>query len=229
MSYMKQTTRQTIKCLAAAVLLGFGCWVSEANAATKPSPTMTPTLSAPVEEDIRDIRPPIHIPNRWLWAEYVAVGLALAGLAYAGWHWYRHSKLRELLAYELALKELEAARAWISPGHTYEYSIAVSEAVRHYIEQRFSVRAAHRTTEEFLRDVLEEPSPQLAAYRMLLSHFLMHCDLAKFALWQLSVPEMDEMHQSACTFVIETGKPVAPVPVTAGIEQKPSFIERTAS
>jgi hypothetical protein len=229
MRQLKHSTPRTIKCLAAAVVLGLGCWMSEANAATKPLPVATPVNHAAVEGDIRDIRPPIHIPNPWLWAEYAAAGLAIAGLAYAGWRWHHRAKMRELLAYELALKELEAARAWISPGHAYEYSIAVSEAVRHYIEQRFSVRAAHRTTEEFLRDVLEEPRPQLAAYRMLLSHFLMHCDLAKFALWQLSVPEMDEMHQSACTFVIETGKPVAPVPVTAGIEQKPSFIERTAS
>lgn len=228
MRQVKSSPRGTIQALSAALALGIVCWLPEVNAATKPLPAPAPASNAVIEEDIRDIRPPIHIENPWLWAEYAAAGLALAGIAYAGWRWYRRAKMRELLAYELALQELEAARAWITSENTYEYSIAVSEAVRHYIEKRFNVRAAHRTTEEFLHDVLEEPRPQLVAYQMLLGRFLMHCDLAKFARWQLTVPEMDEMHQSACAFVIETGKPIAAAPA-ASIESKPSLIERTAS
>jgi hypothetical protein len=88
----------------------------------------------------------------------------------------------------------------------------VSEIVRNYIEQRFQVRAAHRTTQEFLHDLLAESHAALTVHHPLLGEFLEHCDLAKFARWQLSVAQMEAMYQSARTFVIETGKPVVDPP-----------------
>jgi hypothetical protein len=81
--------------------------------------------------------------------------------------------------------------------------------VRNYIEVRFHVWAARRTTEEFLYDLLESPDALLGSHRAVLADFLHHCDLAKFARWILSVEEMENMLQSARTFVVETGKPVA--------------------
>ncbi len=42
----------------------------------------------------------------------------------------------------------------------------------------------------------------------LLGDFLQHCDLAKFARWVLSLEEMEEMYDSARTFISETGKAV---------------------
>ena len=44
---------------------------------------------------------------------------------------------RRKLLYELTLEELEAARALMEPRKAYQFSIAVSEIVRNYIEQRF--------------------------------------------------------------------------------------------
>jgi hypothetical protein len=190
--------------------------------------TITPTATTAAEEDIRDIRPPIHIPYGWLWAVYVASGLGLAGLAFAAWRWHqRHGALRPKLLYELTLEQLEAARAFLEPEKAYLFSIAVSEIIRNYIEQRFQARAAHRTTEEFLHDLLTEQHAALTTYQPLLADFLEHCDLAKFARWQLSVPQMEAMHQSACTFVIETGKPIEPaVAKSTMAEPQPILIER---
>ena len=98
-------------------------------------------------------------------------------------------------------------RALMEPGKANQFSIAVSEIIRNYIEKRFQARAAHRTTEEFLHDLLTQSTPGAHVHQPLLAEFLEHCDLAKFARWQLSVAQMEAMHQSACTFVIETGKP----------------------
>ena len=70
-----------------------------------------------------------------------------------------------------------------------------------YIEVRFQVWAARRTTEEFLHDLLDPSDALLASHRDLLADFLHHCDLAKFARWILSVEEMETMLQSARTFV----------------------------
>ena len=170
------------------------------------------TAAAAVVEDIRDIRPPIHIPYGWLWAAYLAGALVVVGLTYAMWRWRKRSGSRQKLPYEIAMERLKAARAMIMPDAAYTFSLTVSEIVRNYIEEQFHVRAAHRTTEEFLHDSLNAEHVALAAFRPALADFLEHCDLAKFARWQLSVPQMQAMHLSACEFVFQTGRPVEPSP-----------------
>jgi hypothetical protein len=72
----------------------------------------------------------------------------------------------------------------------------------------FPVRAAHRTTEEFLSDLVAHTDSPLAGHRGTLHEFLGHCDLAKFARWQLSVPQMEAMLQSARDFILAAGQPV---------------------
>jgi hypothetical protein len=135
-------------------------------------------------------------------------------LAYAAWHWRKRGGLRRKLPYEIALEQLEAARALMMPDEAYTFSLTVSEIVRLYIEEHFHARAAHRTTEEFLHDLLSGEYLSLAEYRPALADFLEHCDLAKFARWQLSLPEMEAMHMSACAFVTETGRPIPALQLT---------------
>jgi hypothetical protein len=162
--------------------------------------------TSPATEDIRDIRPPYHISPGWLWLAWTAGGVVLAALGYGLWRWrHRLPGLRPKLPFELALAQLEAARDLMRPEQAREFSICVSEIVRTYIEMRFATRAAHRTTEEFLHDCLAKSASSLTEHRELLSVFLHHCDLAKFARWVLSVPEMETMLQSASNFVRETG------------------------
>jgi hypothetical protein len=201
---------------ALAVLLVIGSAIANAQSqapATKPAvaainSTANPTANSAGNEDIRDIRPPIHIPYGWLWAAYAGGGLAVLLAMFALWRWYRrHGGARRKLLYELTLEKLEAARALMEPLKGYQFSIAVSEIIRTYIEQRFQVRAAHRTTEEFLHDLTGGSHDVLTVYEPLLSEFLEHCDLAKFARWHLSVTQMEAMYQAARTFVIETGQP----------------------
>lgn len=54
---------------------------------TKPAmAAMTPTPAAnAADEDIRDIRPPIHIPYGWLWAAYTGGGLVAVALLFGAW------------------------------------------------------------------------------------------------------------------------------------------------
>lgn len=156
------------------------------------------------EEDIRDIRSPRHVRNPWLWASGAAGALALAVGAFGVWLWFRRSRLLVKLPYEIALDQLEEARRYLTPDHAREFCFAVSETIRGYIEQRYQVRAAHRTTEEFLHDLLDEKQVLLVSHRKSLADFLQHCDLAKFALWRFSVPEMEAMLASARTFVLNS-------------------------
>ena len=103
----------------------------------------------------------------------------------------------------------------MQPEQARAFSIAVSEVVRDYIEQCFDVQAAHRTTNEFFRDLATRSDSPLVAHQPVLTDFLHHCDLAKFARWILSIPQMEAMLQSASAFIVATGKPVARKAVSA--------------
>jgi hypothetical protein len=80
----------------------------------------------------------------------------------------------------------------------------------------------HRTTDEFLRDLASLSLPvraiflrdlaslsygALAPHRGTFANFLQHCDLAKFARWSLTVPQMEALLASAKELVIDLGKP----------------------
>ncbi|MEO6874692.1 MAG: hypothetical protein ABI222_07710 [Opitutaceae bacterium] len=186
-------------------------------AAAATNPLLPPGPAQKISGDIRDIRGPIHLPPPLLWVWWLAGGLALAALLYAGWRWRQHrARAAALLPYQIALARLEEARALMQPENAREFSILVSEIVRQFIEERFHVRAARRTTEEFLRDLLAPSDALLVNHRALLADFLQHCDLAKFARWILSTSEMTTMLQSAHNFVSETGPEPDPAQATSG-------------
>jgi hypothetical protein len=159
-------------------------------------------------EDIRDIRGPQFIAPAWLLPALVAGGAVLALGAYGLWRWqHRRRPAPTRLPFEVALQRLEDLRALMRPPNAREFSIAVSDIVRGYIEQGFELTATHRTTEEFLRDLLESPRAALARHRALLSEFLHQCDLVKFAGMSLTLSDMESLHHSACDFVRTTGLP----------------------
>jgi hypothetical protein len=185
------------------------------GAGLAPPPATGPAAAAPAE-DIRDIRGPKFIVSAWLIPAIVA-GVALLALAgYLIWRW-RRGRLRPriLLPFERALQALEAIRPLMRPAQAREFSIAASDIVRGYIEERFDVTATHRTTEEFLHDLLGTSNASLARHRGLLEAFLNQCDLVKFAGISLSIENMAALHQSACDFVRQTAAPDPVVPPTA--------------
>lgn len=207
---------------AAAIALALGAPCAFALSETVPTaapnsqagavaaPAQAAAAPTPAAGDIRDIRGPVHIPSPWLWYWWLAAAAALAAVAYGIWRWRRRrTRAATPLPYQIALARLENARALMQPEHAREFSIEVSEIVRHYIEARFEIRAARRTTEEFLRDLLDPSLALLANHRASLADFLGHCDLAKFARWILPAGVMGGMLEGARSFVLETGRPAA--------------------
>jgi len=85
-----------------------------------------------------------------------------------------------------------------------EFSSAISDTVREYIEAGFKITATHQTTEEFLHDILAAEKSPLSAHRTLLAEFLRQCDLAKFAGMSLTHANMETLYQSARSFVVGT-------------------------
>jgi hypothetical protein len=194
-----------ILCAASAASAAAG-----ANAAPSAPPASAIDASRPTHstEDIRDIRGPQSILPRWLLPALIAGGAMLAAGAYGVWRRQRRRRRgRAPLPFEIALQRLEGARALMRPPSAREFSIAVSDIVRSYIERCFDLTATHRTTEEFLRDLLDLPDSPLARHRGLLAEFLEQCDLVKFGDMSLTLQNMESLHRSACDFVRATATP----------------------
>jgi hypothetical protein len=88
-------------------------------------------------------------------------------------------------------------------GDPRAFAIAVSDAVRVYLEERFTLRAPERTTEEFLRD-LQKTSALTPQQKASLAAFLEQCDLVKFARFEPPESALRELHESALRLVHET-------------------------
>jgi hypothetical protein len=176
--------------------------------------------------DIHDIRGPKFIMPWWLIPAGIAVVVLVAVLGWALWRWWKaRRRPRVLLPFEVALERLEAIRTLMEPATAREFSTAVSDIVRNYIEQRFLVTATHLTTEEFLRDLLASSNASLVENRALLSEFLHQCDLVKFAGISLTRENMESLHRSARVFVTETSKPepaAKPAAATAATPAAPT-------
>jgi hypothetical protein len=163
--------------------------------------------SAPVAEDIRDIRGPKYILPDWVLPALIGGAVLIALSIYGLWRWRRRRAAPVLLPHEIALRRLEDIRTLMQPASAREFSTAVSDIVRGYIEQKFDVTATRRTTEEFLRELLESSNASLARHRGLLGEFLQQCDFVKFAALSLNLQNMESLRQSARAFVLATAEP----------------------
>ena len=172
--------------------------------------TLTPAAPVPSkvlpssEDDIRDIRQPRHVPSPWPWVAAAAGVFVLSAIGFAAWKRFRRQNSCALLPSEVALQDLERARMLMNTDYAREYCFAVSQIIRRYIEAQFGIHAPRLTTEEFLRELVEARETRLTSHCTLLSDFLQHCDLAKFARWRCSLADLEALHASAKTFVQQT-------------------------
>ena len=178
--------------------------------------------------DIRDIKAPVEIPSGWLWLWCVLGGLGIALASYIAWrYWQKHRtkpKTQELIIppHVRARRKLEQALSLIYEPRPF--CILVSDTLRVYLEEAFSLRAPERTTEEFL-DELQSSALLSFSQKQSLGDFLMRCDLVKFAREEPTVDRLKELHASALRLIDETSvflqrpspptEPGPPVPPTS--------------
>jgi len=158
--------------------------------------------------DIRDIKGPVMVSaQKKLLALLVAV--IVSGLAVFLWGLRRRKKsapvVQMRLAHEIAFEQLDELRRrdLISQGKITEYFVAVSGIVRHYLENRFNLKAPEMTTDEFLL-LLRDGSLLKTEHKTLLKEFLVACDLVKFAKYAPNPQEIDMTYQFARNFVEQT-------------------------
>ena len=106
--------------------------------------------------DIRDIKPPMAIPNGWEWLWWTLGTLAVLAILYLAWRFWQKRRRKfpmepPVPAHVRAKQKLEEALALISQPKPF--CILVSDTIRTYLEERFDFRAPERTTEEFLHEL----------------------------------------------------------------------------
>jgi hypothetical protein len=158
------------------------------------------------------LKPLIAIPNILLWVIWIAAILVLCAVAWLLWRRHR-KKAAAVLAvppvppHVRARHALEAALSLLSDPKAF--SIAVSDAVRSYLEERFNFHAPDRTTEEFLYE-LQGTNLLTTEQKLSLGEFLANCDLIKFARYEPTETELRAMHAAALRLVNETEPRWAP-------------------
>ncbi|MCW5979441.1 MAG: hypothetical protein KIT09_15295 [Bryobacteraceae bacterium] len=170
---------------------------------------VTSTLQEGQKADLREIGPPVELPGLSGWV-YFLLGLSAATLAFGAYAlWRRRNAAKKaraaLPAHESALAALRKLMAedLIGKGQAKLFYQRVSAILRHYIEDRFALRAPERTTEEFLND-LRNNQALLSRQKELLKRFLEHCDMVKFAEYQPSRAEVDDTLNTCAQFIAET-------------------------
>lgn len=173
-----------------------------------PSPaTNSVATNSLATADIRDIKAPVEIPGGWFWLWCAVGALAVAAVSFFAWrYWRKHRakpKTEEVIIppHVRARRKLEQALALIYEPRPF--CISVSDTLRVYLEEAFSLRAPERTTEEFL-DELQSSALLSFSQKQLLGDFLMRCDLVKFARAEPTVEQLKELHAGALRLIDET-------------------------
>lgn len=162
------------------------------------------------QTDIYDIKPPRSLPSRWGLILIVAGVLISICVAVILFFIMRKKSAGEPIippkpAHEIAYKALDALEAHdlISQGLIKEFFSELSLIVRHYVEDRFDIRAPEMTTEEFLESV--KASDELRSeQKKVLREFLEQSDMVKFAKYGPAPEEIKMNFAAARRFIDET-------------------------
>lgn len=158
---------------------------------------------------MQDVKGPVNLPakiNKYL---ILAGVFLLAVLSILARYFLKKNKAPEIIpgppAHEIAYQQLMALKEknYIQLGKIKEYYTEVSDIIRHYLEQRFKIKAPEMTTEEFLIKV-RDSSGLINEHKNLLKEFLLCCDLVKFAKYAPANDEISAIWDSAKHFIDQT-------------------------
>lgn len=161
-------------------------------------------------DDIRDIKSPVNFPVKL--GPYIIIGIIVL-LISAGVlvifvlkkRKVSKERVYKIPAHEAAYKRLQELQNDNLPGQgkAKEYYIRLSDIVRHYLEDRFALKAPEMTTEEFLL-MLKVSKTLSYEHKDLLQGFLSHCDMVKFAKYGPSGQEIDSSFESGKRLIDQT-------------------------
>jgi len=161
--------------------------------------------------DIKDVKPPIYLPDYgfFLWAFLVLLALGIA--IYFLFRIKRSDpkitepQVPDLPPWEKAYQQLEALNKenLIDKAMFKEYFTRVSDITRQYMENRFNIRAPHMSSEEFLY-FLGKSGHLNESQKTALKEFLNSCDMVKFAKYDPTISEALKNFDCAKKLIDET-------------------------
>ena len=164
----------------------------------------------PRANDIRDIKGILH-PSGNLSLNIGLMAAAICAIVLGAFLLAKRYLLKERppkpkTAQEIAREELERIKmsAFLTEGKVKEYYFRLSTCIRHYIENRFSIKAPEMTLEEFLES-MKASAVLNESQKSLLMDFLQSADMVKFAKYAASRGEAETSFDFAKRFVDETG------------------------
>jgi hypothetical protein len=158
---------------------------------------------------MRDIKDPVGLHSAISKYFIFAGVLFLIALGLSGAYFMKRNKeglvVPKKPAHEIAYEQLEQLRAkdYIDQGLIKEYYTEISDIIRHYLENRFELRAPEMTTEEFLVSA-RDAAKLISEHKNLLKEFLLCCDLVKFAKYAPPADETNSIFNSAKNFIDQT-------------------------
>jgi len=158
----------------------------------------------------------------WLWL-VVPIGAVVSVILWVLLRRRRSKQLARVFepAHEIAYERLRAliAEELIKSGRVKEFYERISNILRHYIEDRFDLRAPERTTEEFLAE-LQWTDSLSAPDKQCLAEFLQHCDLVKFARYNPTDEQIQRTFDIVKTFIEKTRSEEQKIDVTDQVEDR---------
>lgn len=168
-----------------------------------------------ITSELRDIKPPVEIPSPDGPSPLAIAAVVLLGVLLCAFLiWWLVRRFRQPKAVSdpvaVALADLESIRHNSAQAPSDEYAVAISTALRRYLESHLATPAERQTSEEFLSSLADNPSGPLLTCRERLQEFLRQCDLVKFAREDLPTREREKLHDQARSIVEATSRPTLP-------------------
>jgi hypothetical protein len=189
---------------------------------TQPLLLMVNTVAVDTTQAIKDIKGPLSAPLTLLeLLPWIGGGILLAAIiTLVIFFIIRRKKKKPLFgrakpkipAHVRAIEELEKLRVmhlW-QAGKIKEYHTRLTDIVRSYIEERFSIAAMEMITTDLL-DALENKEDMTSENYQHLRRMLQLADMVKFAKFSPLPDEHDLSHRYAVQFVNETALKEEPV------------------
>jgi len=186
----------------------FSCLIPTMSLAAMQGQQPSPPLP-PISGQLHDIKDVIAlpVPFPWLyWLGGILVVLIVIGLVF---FLIKKTGKRPPVppAHEKALLALKATHSLITSEQSRKFAIQMTEILRRYIEKRFHLFRPALTNREFLHNLTRKTDgidPLLLQHNELLSEWLSHCDMVKFARYTLRRTEMEQMSTQVRDFIIAT-------------------------
>lgn len=181
------------------------------HAETEPLLITVQTVPVDTTRAIRDIKGQVNIPFSWQDLLPYLFGLLLAGIIGFLVYYFLKKRKAKVIVDEIkiparppheialeALKALDESKLW-QQGNFKGYHTGLTDIIRTFIENRWSVAAMEMTTDEILglKIIADQPQEQVSGLRYLLEL----ADLVKFAKATPIAHEHEQCMKNAVSFV----------------------------